>query len=212
MFQTRSLLIQLFDVDTRRDETVLQHQREVDSFLRLRHQQWPVIALVAEITGLLCAKHFTDAEFFHVAYRSRGTVRVQVVDRRVTTPCIAICMQRTAPGKATVMRHRMLRRNRRFPHRYARRAHRRVQLFDSNHTATARDDKPITVRIIVRDAFSRRIVIFGGQCAHIASNSQAISQHSSSPPPAKRCPCLPSWICSAALPIRCAEVAQARNG
>ncbi len=41
-----------------------------------------------------------------------------------------------------------------------------LQLFDNNHTATARDDKPITVRIIGTGRFFRRIVIFGGQCAH----------------------------------------------
>ncbi|MCY1449417.1 hypothetical protein D9M71_661510 [compost metagenome] len=45
--------------------------------------------------------------------------------------------------------------------------------------------------------------------APMASNRQLWLQCSSSPPPANTTSCLPSWICSMALPMQCALVAQA---
>jgi hypothetical protein len=45
----------------------------------------------------------------------------------------------------------------------------------------------------------------------MASNRQDRVQCSSSPPPANTTSCLPSWICSTALPMQCAEVAQAEE-
>ena len=43
----------------------------------------------------------------------------------------------------------------------------------------------------------------------MASNSTDSVQSSSSQPPANMTSCLPHWISSAALPMQCAEVAQA---
>jgi hypothetical protein len=82
------------------------------------------------------------------------------------------------------------------------------QFFHHDHTAAAGDNEAITVRIISTGRFFR-VSLYLVDSAPMASNSQAISQHSSSPPPAKTMSCLPSWICSTALPIQCAEVAQA---
>ncbi len=45
--------------------------------------------------------------------------------------------------------------------------------------------------------------------APIASNRHDSVQSSSSPPPANITSCLPSMICSAALPMQCSEVEQA---
>jgi hypothetical protein len=45
--------------------------------------------------------------------------------------------------------------------------------------------------------------------APIASKRHDSVQSSSSPPPAKTMSCLPHWICSAPLPMQCAEVEQA---
>ena len=45
--------------------------------------------------------------------------------------------------------------------------------------------------------------------APMASKRHDSVQSSSSPPPAKTMSCLPHWICSAPLPMQCAEVEQA---
>ncbi|CSC84939.1 Uncharacterised protein [Vibrio cholerae] len=60
----------------------------------------------------------------------------------------------------------------------------------------------------MRDAFSG-VSLYLVDSAPIASNIMVCDQYSSSPPPANTMSCLPSWISSTALPIQCAEVAQA---
>ena len=115
------------------------------------------------------AEDFTDrTQLFHVAYRRRSTVRVQVVDwgvnavhRHLHAAHRAFTGWRNHVGavrRCTVAHDLSI--------DVRATCQRVLQLFNHNHTAAARDNETVTVRIVGTGGFVRGLIVLGGQCAH----------------------------------------------
>ena len=84
------------------------------------------------------------------------------------------------------------------------------QLFNHDHAATAGNDETVTLGVVSAGGFSG-VSLYWVDNAPMASNRNDWLQCSSSPPPAKTMSCLPSWICSTAVPMQWALVAHAEE-
>ncbi len=115
------------------------------------------------------AEHFADrTQLFHVAYRRRGTVGVQVVDwginavhRHLHATYRAFAGWRNHVGavRCGTVTHDLSVDVRATCQRV-------LQLFNHNHTAAASDNETITVCVIGTGGFIWRLVVFGRQRAH----------------------------------------------
>ena len=115
------------------------------------------------------AEHFTDrTQLFHVAYRRRGAVRVQVVDWGINAVHRHLhAAHRTFAGwsnHVSAVRRCAVAHDLSVDVRATRQSV--FQLFNHNHTAAASDNKTVAVCIIGTGCFIWRFVVFGGQCAH----------------------------------------------
>ena len=86
-----------------------------------------------------------------------------------------------------------------------------LELLEHDHAGAAGDDEAVAVLVVGAARLSGRVVEVRVDMAPMASNSTDSVQSSSSQPPANMTSCLPHWISSAALPMQCAEVAQAEE-
>ena len=172
---------------------------------------------MAQIGGHVVAEHLADRlDLLDVADRRRGGVRVDVVDL-----ADALAVEPSAPCACSAPR---LRRTAHHVEAVGRRAVADdlaidlgaarlgvLEFLEHQDAGAAGDDEAVAVLVVGAARDLGGVALYSDDMAPMASNRTDSVQSSSSQPPANMMSCLPHWISSAALPMQCAEVAQAEE-
>ncbi len=149
---------------------MFQHQQRVDGFLHAsRTQRMTGHCFGGGNCRAVVAEHFADrTQLFHVAYRGRGAVGVQVVDRSIhTVHChlhAAHCAFARWSNHVSAVRCCAVAHD--FSIDVRATGQRMFQLFNHDHAAAACDNETVTVCIVGTGGFRRLVVVLGRERAH----------------------------------------------